>query len=387
MSQPPRPQSGMPGGGPRARLIPLLATAFLLLMGVAWLMSTPPGSAFDERAHYIKAIGVGRGELYGQAPAVKRQDLDALFKLGSRDEGALKQLADAVASPQVRWQARTRREFHVPPALIDPGFGCTAESPEVTGACLEKARPPNRQRLWSSYVGSYQPYLYVPAGLAIRLADDPGTALRLGRAATLALAVLLLIGAVWLLWTPRAPGLSLLGLAVAVTPMVMYVASVLSPSGPEIAGAICFSAALLRLGRAEPQPRWLWGTRRQRGRPRGLARARPCVRGRAARGRRAADRPRHPDACDAVGRTAGRRCGGCGLGRNSGQRDMGVLLPAAAVPWSHRGDRRDRSIDLPPTGGGRAGDRGVRQARRAHAHLGDRRCGPSCSSRSSRRLS
>ena len=49
---------------------PLLVTAFLVLMGGAWLMATPPGQSFDEGAHYVKAIAAGRGELYGSKPAV-----------------------------------------------------------------------------------------------------------------------------------------------------------------------------------------------------------------------------------------------------------------------------------------------------------------------------
>ena len=40
--------------------------------------------------------------------------------------------------------------------------------------------------------------------------------------------------------------------------MVVFVSTVVSPSGPEIAGAICFAAALLRLSRPEPPPPWLW---------------------------------------------------------------------------------------------------------------------------------
>ena len=49
-------------------LTPLLVTAFLCLMGGAWLMATPPGASFDEGAHYVKAIAAGRGELYGSKP-------------------------------------------------------------------------------------------------------------------------------------------------------------------------------------------------------------------------------------------------------------------------------------------------------------------------------
>ena len=38
-------------------------------------------------------------------------------------------------------------------------------------------------------------------------------------------------------------------MAVALTPMVVYCASILNASGPEIAGSLCFIAAGLRLQR------------------------------------------------------------------------------------------------------------------------------------------
>jgi hypothetical protein len=238
---------------------PLLITAFLLLMGVAWLMATPPGSAFDEPAHYTKAIGVGRGEFHGQAPTARPEDLAKLFEAARENPEAVKALGQHVSSSVGRWQAHTQRRFNVPSALFSRKLGCTVGRSAESASCVAQPEPPVRLAgPVTSYVGTYQPYLYVPAGLAIRLADSPYTALRLGRAATLLVALVLLTAAVWLLWDPRAGTLSLLGLVVAVTPMVIFVASVLSPTGPEVAAAICFAAVLLRLSRDEPAPGWIW---------------------------------------------------------------------------------------------------------------------------------
>jgi len=242
--------------GLRPAVIPWLVVGCFALLGIAWLVATPPGSGPDERAHLIKAIGVGRGELKGTKRSEPTQDeLRRLFGLG---EGAITDLARAAQGSSVRWQQRTRRDFEVPPGLIDPRFGCTAGRTEVTGACLDAPAPPNRERRVSSYVGTYQPYLYVPPGLAIRAADTPSRAMWLGRLALLLPSLALLGAAVLLLCTPAAPGLSLLGVALAVTPMVLFVTAMLGPSGPEIAAAVCLAAALLRLGRAEPPPRWIW---------------------------------------------------------------------------------------------------------------------------------
>ena len=158
----------------------------------------------------------------------------------------------------MRWQSRTRRRFEVPPNLIDSRFGCTRYDKRAPATCVDGPRLPATTPAQDSYVGTYQPFLYVPPGLALRAADSPGIALRLARAATLALALLLLVAAVWLLWVPEAGALSLTGAVVALTPMVVFISSVLSTSGPEIAAAICFSAALLRLARDRAPPAWLW---------------------------------------------------------------------------------------------------------------------------------
>jgi predicted membrane protein DUF2142 len=234
-----------------SRLVPLLISAFLVVMGGLWLIAMPPASGPDEGAHYIKAIGVGRGELYGQPVSKTAPDLRALFGLSPK---AVKGLGRA----STRWQAGTTREFRVPLGLMDRRFGCMTGTPGVSAACLSRPSKPETRRVLKSFVGTYQPYVYVPAGLAIRAANNPSNAIRLGRLAMLLPALALLVAATWLLWTPAAPGASLLGLAVAITPMVLFIAANLSPSGPEVAGAICFAAALLRLARAEPPPRWVW---------------------------------------------------------------------------------------------------------------------------------
>jgi hypothetical protein len=251
----PRP-TGSRNGPATGSLVPGLITLFFVLAGVAWLMATPPGSSFDERAHYVKAIGVGQGQFLGEPLKVSQEDLGKFLLSGARGDPNVGEFL-APSSPG-RWQLRTSRQFEIRPALLDLNFGCTTGKRNESAACLDTPRPPNRRGVLGTYVGTYQPFVYLPAGLAIRTADAPQAALRAGRAGILVVAVGLLVTAAWLLWSPAAPGLSLLGLVVAVTPMVVFVSSVLSPSGPEIAGAVCFSAGLLRLVRQEPAPRFLW---------------------------------------------------------------------------------------------------------------------------------
>jgi hypothetical protein len=245
------------GGLPAA---PLLLAAFFALMGAAWLMATPPGSSFDEPAHYVKAVGVGRGELAGTAPGPVRDPRSAFFQAAKRDLKSLKALVRGAETPAARWQARTQRLFEVPAGRLRASWGCTIFHPETPGSCAKsgRAEPPPPGRRVATYTGTYQPFAYLPAGLATRVAHGPELGMRLARAATLAVALALLITATALLWSPRVGVLGLLGLVTAVTPMVLFVGSVLSPSAAEITGALCFAAALLRLVRDEPPPSWLW---------------------------------------------------------------------------------------------------------------------------------
>ena len=161
----------------------------------------------------------------------------------------------------------------MPAELAGPQLGCTTMGREVTGACLDRPSDvPPRDEL-GTYIGTYQPFVYVPIGLAARAGQGAEGAVRLGRAGALALSLGLLILAVWLLWDPRSPATSLAGFVAAVTPMVVFTASVLSPSGPEIAAAVCFAAALLRIARAETAPGWVWAAAGAAGVTLALARA------------------------------------------------------------------------------------------------------------------
>jgi hypothetical protein len=45
----------------------ILVAAGLALLVLAWVFGNPPGSAPDERAHYVRALGAGGLELAGKA--------------------------------------------------------------------------------------------------------------------------------------------------------------------------------------------------------------------------------------------------------------------------------------------------------------------------------
>jgi Predicted membrane protein (DUF2142) len=244
----------------RLNAAPGLFGVFLLLICLAWALGLPPGAGPDEHEHYVKALGVGGGDLYGRPPRARepsQQQLERFLKISPEDLAKLNALAQKPPTTGQLWQRRTSREFTVPAGLSFPAFRCGYLG-HGDWSCLGRARASPRARVEGSYVGTYQPYLYAPPGLVMRPFDDPQTALRAGRLVNAALSIALLLVAALVLWDGSNGALSLTGLIVAVTPEIVFFASVLNPSGPELTSAICFSACLLRLTRSSSAPGWVW---------------------------------------------------------------------------------------------------------------------------------
>jgi hypothetical protein len=87
-------------------------------------------------------------------------------------------------------------------------------------------------------------------------AHDPLTADRLGRLGTATTCLILLAVAVKLLWTGET--VSVTGILVAVTPMVLFTNAIINPSGLEIAASITYTAAILALLRRTSPAGWVW---------------------------------------------------------------------------------------------------------------------------------
>jgi hypothetical protein len=238
------------------RSTPILLAMALILLTVSWLIANPPSAAPDESSHYIKALGAGSGDLAGQAPRAAAR-VGVIWR--TRERAIRGGLPAGTAFQTAEWTWRTSRMFNVPAGRISTAFNCGSLQPTRSWACLRSGHPaPPVGGAIPTYIGTYLPFAYIPSGLLARQGGDPETGLRLGRAGMAILSLLLLIGAIFLLWDPSTRGLSLVGLMGAVTPMVIFLFSTLSSSGPEIAAAICFAAALLRLTRDGPESRWAW---------------------------------------------------------------------------------------------------------------------------------
>jgi Predicted membrane protein (DUF2142) len=242
----------------RGNLVPMLFAVFLGLLGVAWQLGTPPGAGPDEPAHYVKAIGAGGGDLAGRDAAPSQAEIRALINARRSPEQRrlLEALLEVKLTERALWHRRASREFTVPAGLSYSAFGCGYLRNDWR--CLERGSTTLTPTEQSTYVGTYQPYVYVLPGLAMRAADRPTLALRLGRLANAAVSLGLLALAALVLWERSAGAVALAGLVVAVTPIVVFFASILNPSGPELSSAVCFVASLLRLTRAPHQPSWVW---------------------------------------------------------------------------------------------------------------------------------
>lgn len=194
------------------------AGACLTLLLVAWAMSSQPFSAPDEGPHYLRALTIANGHLLGRKVTY----------------------ANPAETPaQVAFAAHDTRAVWVPAAKSPPGFYCLGGTRDVRG-CME-ATP----------TGDYYPLPYLLPAVAVGLAHNASTALWLARLGSALLCAAMLVLAFALLWD--GGGWSLVGLLGSLTPMVLFVASIVNPSGLEIAASLAFAAANLRVARSAPR--------------------------------------------------------------------------------------------------------------------------------------
>src|ERR1700680_4091605 len=216
-----------------AWVLPGLLVAAWTLFAVVWIWSNPLGAAPDEADHYIRALAAGQGNLVGMAAPPGASDSQDILS--------------------------GRRYFTIPAGMgIAPQFACDAFYPNITAACANGPGSPSPQTVVPSTAGTYMPTSYLLPGALMRLASDPYTALRLGRVGSALLSMSLLVGAAALLWSGARSAFALLGLTLAVTPMQIFLLTEVGPNGLEIAAAICFAAAVIRLARPAPVSAWHW---------------------------------------------------------------------------------------------------------------------------------
>ena len=108
---------------------------------------------------------------------------------------------------------RTTRVFNIPRGLSATAFDCSPVDTNTPATCLDHAKTPPHATREPSYLGTYQPGLYVLSGVAMRPVHTARAALMIDRAVTAVLCLGLLGVAAWLL-VGGSPAV-LVGLAVA----------------------------------------------------------------------------------------------------------------------------------------------------------------------------
>lgn len=222
----------------------MLAVSYGLLV-MAWAVTNPITASPDEIDHFLRAQSVGRGQVLGD----RNYQLDTIDPRRPPPKKCCQPNNEAA----IIWVIKGTKAVDVPARLaID---GCRNLAPTVIDGCLTSAHPPKGEVKELTTMGTVEPAAYLVPGLATRLGGNPVTAMRLARIASAAVAILLLGAAILILAGGEHEPVVLVGVFVAVTPMVLFVSSLAAPSGAEIAGALCFFASLIRLSRVRrPRP-------------------------------------------------------------------------------------------------------------------------------------
>ena len=203
--------------GFRARRVASWAAGFLIVFTLltAWSLATPRYAAPDEPAHAYRAASLVRGQLLGRPVNVP-------------------------GDPRVVVQ--------VPTTLTAVGPGCFAFQSQIPASCMLGWTGRLGFRPVSTYTGRYPPLYYLVVGLPSLLTTGARMLLWMRLAGDVVNALFLTAGFAMLrrLRTPWA----LVGGVVAVTPMVLFIGSVINPSGLEICSAFALWCSLLAAVRA-----------------------------------------------------------------------------------------------------------------------------------------
>lgn len=174
----------------------------LALAGSLWALASPPYSGPDEPAHVIRAASVVRGQVLGDE--TERRDNNALAVLVPTNF--------ATSVPCFAFQPQESAQCFIFPS----GVGDTTV---VTTA------------------GRHSPFSYAVVGLPSLLNQSPESIYTM-RLVSALLAAALIASALTTLASAISARMALIGLVVALTPMVLFVSGLVNPSSIEIAGAI-----------------------------------------------------------------------------------------------------------------------------------------------------
>jgi hypothetical protein len=202
-------------------------TSFVLvaLLSGLWAVANPPLAGPDEPAHVIRAVALEHGELIGKEPSGR---LD-------RDLRPVAESARVVQAPEIY------RSVNGPP--------CFARQQGVA-ACLN-FEGSSRDADVVTYEARQPPAYHGVVGVMSWLGSAGSATVYLMRSLSVLMTAAFIATAITALRRVAAPGLLTTGLILAVTPMVLFMSSVVNPSSTEIAASLAFWACgLVLLSRA-----------------------------------------------------------------------------------------------------------------------------------------
>jgi hypothetical protein len=191
----------------------------VLAFGLTWAVASPLMSVPDEPAHLVKAGAVVRGQFRGP---------ERTTPLGGTP-GA------------TRTFVRLPRTFDRLSLLA-----CTAFQPQTTADCAPHLEPTTERKSTPTAVGRYPPVYYLLVGAPSRLADIQ-VAAYLARALSAAVAATLVALGVAALWVSTRSAWIVVGAALAMTPLVPWLAGSVNSSALEIAAAFAAWGTVLPL--------------------------------------------------------------------------------------------------------------------------------------------
>lgn len=181
----------------------------LFVAVAAWSLASPLGSGPDEPAHLDRAASLVRGQLLGTP------------------------LAHPTNAEKSDVTVRVPEVF----ADLANDVGCFQFDPTVPAGCQQPLNASTKEVLTQTYVGRYPPLYYALVGLPTLFAVS-AKGIYAARLLSGALSAALLALAVTSLKRCRGTPLVGAGVAVAITPMALYLAAIINPNGLEVAAAI-----------------------------------------------------------------------------------------------------------------------------------------------------
>jgi Predicted membrane protein (DUF2142) len=201
----------------------LVSFGVLFIAVAAWSFASPLGSGPDEPAHLARAASLVRGQLVGT---------DLPHPTPAQKSTVIVKVPEVFAS-------------------LETDVGCFQYKSTVPAGCQRPLNGSTRTVSVETYVGRYPPFYYALVGLpTLALVSVKG--IYAARLVSGALSAAMLALAITSLRRCRGAPLLAAGLALAVTPMALYLAAVISPSGLEIASAISAWAAAMALASQRP---------------------------------------------------------------------------------------------------------------------------------------